>query len=209
MDEMNLRAVIAENLSYYRRREGLTQAALAEKLNYSDKSVSKWERGDGLPDVMVLYRLAEYYGVTLNDLVTPIPQQSAEDEAPEETAAEDAPVKKSRFSLRTRILVPTLSIGLVWLVTMVALFFLKVIYPAFSAEGLLFLCGIPASFIVATVFAKLWWNRITRLICTSGIIWSVALCVFASIHVQYIGLIFAVAGVLQVLALLLYIQMKK
>ena len=208
MDEMNLRAIIAENLGYYRRQKGLTQAALAEKLNYSDKSVSKWERGDGLPDVMVLYRLAEYYGVTLNDLVTPPDQRHAE-AVSEETAEEKEPVKKSRFSLRTRILVPTLSIGLVWLTAIVVLFFMKVIYPAFSAEGLVLLYGIPASFIVATVFAAIWWNRFTRIVCVSGIIWSVALCVFVTIRVPYIGLIFAVAGVLQVLAFLLFAQMKK
>ena len=208
MDEMNLRAIIAENLGYYRRKTGLTQAALAEKLNYSDKSVSKWERGDGLPDVMVLYRLAEYYGITLNDLVTPVREQPAQDEIEEVKAAQE-PIKKSRFSLRTRILVPTLSIGLVWLATMVVLFFLKVIYPAFSEEGLVFLYGIPASFIVATVFAAIWWNRLSRIICVSGIIWSVALCVFATIRVPYIGLIFAVAGILQILACLLFIQMKK
>lgn len=205
MDEMNLRAVIAENLGYYRRRQGLTQAALAEKLNYSDKSVSKWERGDGLPDVLVLMRLAEYYGITLNDLVTPMDQHTVA----EEIQSEDISEKSSRFSLRTRILVPTLSIGLVWLTAMVVLFFLKVIYPAFSAEGLLFLYSIPASFIVATVFSKIWWNQIARLICTSGIIWSSALCVFVTIPVPYIGLIFAVAGVLQILACLLFVQFKK
>ena len=209
MDEMNLRMVIAENLSYYRRKQGLTQAALAEKLNYSDKSVSKWERGDGLPDVMVLYRLAEYYGVTLNDLVTPIEEHPAEETVPQESELETKPVKKSRFSLRTRILVPTLSVGLVWLVAMVALFFVKVIYPPFSAEGMVFLYAIPASFIVATVFVNLWWNRIAQLVSVSGIVWSVALCVFATIRVPYIGLIFAVAGILQVLALLFYIQIKK
>ena len=204
MDEMNLRAVIAENLGYYRRQKGLTQAALAEKLNYSDKSVSKWERGDGLPDVMVLMRLAEYYEITLNDLVMPRTEESApvEEELPVQ-------VKKPRASMRTRILVPTLSIGLVWLIAMVVLFFLKVIYPAISAEGLVFLYGIPASFIVATVFANIWWNQIARFVCVSGIIWSTALCVFATIRVPYVGLIFAVAGVLQVLTLLFYAQIKK
>ena len=209
MDEMNLRAVIAENLSYYRRKQGLTQAALAEKLNYSDKSVSKWERGDGLPDVMVLYRLAEYYGITLNDLVTPVEEHLSEESESQESAEESEPKKKSRFSLRTRILVPTLSIGLVWLTAIVVLFFVKVIHPAFSAEGLVLLYGLPASFIVATVFAAIWWNRFTRIVCVSGIVWSVALCVFVTIRVPYIGLIFAVAGVLQVLAFLLFAQMKK
>ena len=73
----------------------------------------------------------------------------------------------------------------------------------------MFLYAIPVSFIVATVFANLRWNRIAQLVSVSGIIWSVALCVFATIRVPYIGLIFAVAGILQVLALLFYIQIKK
>lgn len=210
MDEMNLRKVIAENLTYYRREKGLTQAALAATLNYSDKSVSKWERGEGLPDVQVLMLLAEYYGITLNDLVLPrdarpIEEQS-EDSAdiPEETA-----LPKPKRSLRTRILVPILSIGLVWLATMFAYFLIKVINPSFSAGELLFLYAIPASCIVATVFACLWWNQLLRFLFVSGIIWSVALCLFATFAVPYIGLIFAVAGVLQVLTVLWFIQIKK
>ena len=61
--------LIAKNLTYYRKAAGWTQAELAEKINYSDKSVSKWESGNGVPDVYTLLQLAELYGVTLNDLV--------------------------------------------------------------------------------------------------------------------------------------------
>lgn len=43
-----LRQLIAENIAYYRKLNGDTQAGLAEKLSYSDKSVSKWERGGSL-----------------------------------------------------------------------------------------------------------------------------------------------------------------
>lgn len=207
MDEMNLRATIAENLTYYRRQKGLTQAALAATLNYSDKSVSKWERGDGLPDVTVLMRLAEYYGITINELVTPREQHPIEPAMEKKGDGEEE--KKSRCSLRTRILVPTLSIGLVWLIATVILFFIKVIYPPFSAEGLLFLYAVPAGFIVATVFSGIWWNQFSRLVCVSGIVWSVALCLFCTFRVPYIGLIFAVAGVLQVLTVLWFIQIKK
>lgn len=213
MDEMNLRKVIAENLTYYRREKGLTQAALAATLNYSDKSVSKWERGEGLPDVQVLMLVAEYYGVTLNDLVLPRDARPTE-EKPAETAEtadvpEETTAKKPKYSLRTRILVPILSIGLVWLATMFAYFLVKVINPAFSAGELLFLYAIPASCIVATVFACLWWNQLLRFVFVSGIIWSVALCLFATFAVPYIGLIFAVAGVLQALTILWFIQIKK
>ena len=60
---------IAKNLVHYRKAAKLTQAELAEKINYSDKSVSKWESGNGVPDVYILIRLAQLYGVTVNDLV--------------------------------------------------------------------------------------------------------------------------------------------
>ncbi len=59
MTEERLKKNIAKNLSSLRKSAGLTQAELGEKLTYSDKSISKWERGDGLPDLLVLDKLAE------------------------------------------------------------------------------------------------------------------------------------------------------
>ena len=60
------RDIIAENIASLRRSAKLTQAELAEKLNYSDKAISKWERGDSIPDVLVLYELAELFSVTVD-----------------------------------------------------------------------------------------------------------------------------------------------
>lgn len=60
---------IAKNLIYYRKAANLTQAELAQKINYSDKSVSKWESGNGVPDIYILLKLADLYGITVNDLV--------------------------------------------------------------------------------------------------------------------------------------------
>ena len=64
-----INANIVKNLTYYRKSAGLTQAELAEKINYSDKSISKWESGNGVPDIYILIQLAKLYGVTVNDLV--------------------------------------------------------------------------------------------------------------------------------------------
>ncbi len=61
--------IIAENLSFYRKLHGLTQAELAEAIGYSDKSVSKWERGEGLPDILLFITLSEIYGITVSELV--------------------------------------------------------------------------------------------------------------------------------------------
>ena len=70
MELEKLRYQIGANIAAYRKNAGLTQAGLAEKLNYSDKAVSKWERGDSVPDVLTLVQLADQFGITVNDLLT-------------------------------------------------------------------------------------------------------------------------------------------
>jgi len=78
MDSENLKTVIGNNISQYRKRAGLTQADLALRLNFTDKAISKWERGDSVPDVATLAQLAELFGITVNDLLAdsePVPQE--------------------------------------------------------------------------------------------------------------------------------------
>ena len=67
-----LRQLIAENIAYYRKLNGDTQAGLAEKLSYSDKSVSKWERGDGTPDIFILSHIASLYGIPISGIVAQV-----------------------------------------------------------------------------------------------------------------------------------------
>ena len=64
-----LKFIIAKNIQKLRQEKGMTQLELAEKLNYSDKSISKWERGESLPDVVVLKAVADLFEVTLDYLV--------------------------------------------------------------------------------------------------------------------------------------------
>ena len=66
---VELKLVIAKNIAALRTAGGMTQIELAEKLNYSDKAVSKWERGESVPDVLTLMHLADQFGITVNDLV--------------------------------------------------------------------------------------------------------------------------------------------
>ena len=65
----DLRSIIGNNLSSLRKNKKLTQLELAEKMGYSDKAVSKWEKGDTLPDIETLYQLCNFYQVTLDFLV--------------------------------------------------------------------------------------------------------------------------------------------
>ena len=65
----NIRENIGKNLTELRKQKGLTQFEVAEKFHYSDKSVSKWENGDTLPDVETLEEICEFYGVTLDFII--------------------------------------------------------------------------------------------------------------------------------------------
>lgn len=86
MQLSELKLVFASNLIRLRSKAGMTQAELGAMLNYSDKSVSKWERGEAIPDAWVLTRLAELFGVTVDFLLSEhdawVPPD-AEEEAPQ------------------------------------------------------------------------------------------------------------------------------
>ena len=65
-----LKLVAAGNLINLRTAAGMTQAELGAKLNYSDKSISKWERGEAIPDAYVLTQMAELFGVTVDYILS-------------------------------------------------------------------------------------------------------------------------------------------
>ena len=69
MNDEKLKSQLGANIVAYRKRSGMTQAKLAEQLNYSDKAVSKWERGESMPDVMTLVQLAELFEITIEELL--------------------------------------------------------------------------------------------------------------------------------------------
>ena len=65
----DLKFIIGNNINHLRTKKGITQQQLGEQLNYSDKTISKWERGESLPDIVVLKNLADFFQVSLDYLV--------------------------------------------------------------------------------------------------------------------------------------------
>ena len=142
INEINRR--IANNLSCYRKAAGLTQAELAAKINYSDKSVSKWEQGNGMPDIYILMQLADLYGVTLNDLVGADGEQVA---------------KRAKKKTRAlHIFIMLLSSGIVWLVATCTFVLLGLFAPQLPA-WLAFLYALPINAILLVVYASIWKYR--------------------------------------------------
>jgi transcriptional regulator with XRE-family HTH domain len=165
MDSDKLKIQVGSNIAAYRKRSGLTQAELAQKLNYTDKAVSKWERGESLPDVLTLLNLAQQLGTDLNTLTGTMPESAeAEPKPATEIPAVKAPEKpkKPRRYTADRSVIQKLSSILVWVVAL----FLYMLLEAFGVKNLwlLFVAAVPANAIVLLSLRSAWkcygWNRI-------------------------------------------------
>ena len=180
MDSEKLKFLIGANIAAHRKRCGLTQAGLAEKLNYSDKAISKWERGESVPDVMTLVQLAEQFDITVNDLLTD-PNALPEESTAMQQAMEKV-VEKTLKRKADKKIILWLSALLVWFV---ALFFYVVLSSFGFEEGTLgFLYAIPAMAVVLLSLRSAWhdfrWNKAY----ISMIVWGCLL----SIHVTVLVL---------------------
>lgn len=183
--------IIAKNLAFYRKEAGLTQAELAERINYSDKSVSKWESANGAPDVYTLMQLAELYGVTLNDLVR----------------AEE-PEKKEKRPRNSRVWIMLLSSGIVWLVATCFFITMQLLMPEVAPWWLSFLYAVAANAIVLIVFSGMWKYKMTHFLAVSTLIWMAITCLYLTTrfilaHYQYdysaLWLVFILGVPLQIL----------
>lgn len=208
MDESTLKQNIAANLVLLRRREEMTQLELAQKINYSDKTVSKWERGEGIPDVPTLISLAELFGVTPNELIYGLKDEiPAEGELSSRESDENAPKKVSKVGPNSfHLLVTLLSVGIVWLIAGTILLLMGIFIPDMDVVwvGCVLLYGLMVSFIVWLVLAVLWWPLLWQPICISGMIWSCAAALHLTLRLPGMAWIYAIAAVLQIMTVMWY-----
>ena len=205
MDGEKLKNQIGTNIALYRKRAGLTQAGLAEKLNYSDKAVSKWERGESIPDVLILMQLAEQFEIGVSDLLedpNALPEETTRFQHAMEQVSEKALKRKPNKNI-----ILGLSSILVWFVAL----FIYVIVSSFDIpySWLAFFYAVPANCIVLLSLRSAWhdfrWNR--GLI--SGIMWGA----LTSIHMTLLTLLsfnmwkIYLLGILGELAIILWFRM--
>ncbi len=170
----DLKSVIAANITSLRRESGMTQVELAEKLNYSDKAVSKWERGESVPDIAVLKRIADMFEVTVDYLLKL-----------DHTEEINENLKISRRKKRNRIIITGISIALVWFVATFIFFVLESAtqLPA-AAISLCFIYSVPVSMVVWLVFNSIWFNRRMNFLIISLLMWSA----LASLYITFVGI---------------------
>ena len=159
MDSEILKVRIGSNIAAYRKRGGLTQAGLAEKLNYTDKAVSKWERGESIPDVLTLMQLAELFEIEVGELLAD-PNELPGDPGKLEKAMTQVSEKALRRKADKSIIQRLCSI-LVWFVAM--LVFVIVSSLDIPKSWITFFYAVPANAIVLLSLRSAWhdfrWNR--------------------------------------------------
>ena len=139
MDE--LKAIFAGNLIRLRTGAGMTQAELGERIHYSDKSISKWERAEAIPDAYVLTQIAAVFGVTVNDLLSDHSAWKPE---------EDEVLKPVTYS---RLFIVLCAVAGIWTFALVNF---VVLWMLGSVHWSILLTAIPLSIVTFLVFNSIW-----------------------------------------------------
>lgn len=166
---MSIKENFAANLIKYRKAMGLTQAELADIINYSDKAVSKWERAESLPDLETVKTIANLFGVTIDSLVAEV--------------TEEKPKVPATLHKR-RTLIYLLATGAVWLLAICCYVFLDVLFPAIRSNWhnwLALIYAVPVTAVVLYIFTLVYKSKILSTIFTSLFVWSTLFSIFISL----------------------------
>ena len=162
MDE--LKQTVARNLIALRTAQHLTQYELGVKPNYSDKAVSRWERGEAIPDASVLLQMSDLFGVSVDDLLRP------------HGKGQPFPAAPARAGINYRVITLIALTG-VWTVALLVFIVLHLLgYTRF----IIFAHTLPVSLIVLLVLNTLWGNRHHNVYILSLFHWSVLAAIYLS-----------------------------
>ena len=171
----DIKLIISQNIVELRRASGMTQIELAEKLNYSDKAVSKWERGESIPDITVLKAIADLFEVSLDYLC-----EKDHADAPKPVATDESIISLIK---RRRAIITGMSVLLVWVIATLVFVILDVALTDTFGHWLTFIYAVVGSMIVWLVFNSIWHNRRLNYLIISLLMWSVVTAVHLSVLV--------------------------
>jgi transcriptional regulator with XRE-family HTH domain len=167
----DLKPIIAKNITALRQNAKLTQSELADRLNYSDKAISKWERAESIPDISVLKSIADLFGVTVDDLL-----RSGNAVV---TKGETMMIRDIRH--RNHTVITALSVLLAWFIATFCFVMLDILGKQMVLRWLPFLYAVPVSMIVWLVFNSIWFNTRRNYMIISLLMWTVLLSIVISL----------------------------
>lgn len=167
-----IKEIIGNNIALLRKQNDMTQQELADELAYSDKSISKWERGEAVPDIEVLIKIADLFQISIDSLVSEnqIHTQS------ETRKKIDEQIKSNK------IIIALLSVSAIWIVCTI----LFITGKSFnnSLNWPVFIWAVPLSFVVLLVFNCIWGKKTWLAMITSSIVWSLLACFFIQFYLN-------------------------
>ena len=191
----NVKETIARNLAELRRAHNLTQSALAEKLNYSDKAISRWEHAETLPDIETLCRICEIYGVSFEYLLS-------------KERTEIAPVSTPVKNTGRRVTICLIAICTVWLAALTLFTSLGTLFGVYDWR--IFIWAVPLSIAVLPICNRLWWHSIVfASIASSFILWTTILAIYLQLLEYNLWLLFVVGAPIQAIIILAKNMPKK
>ncbi|MBQ8165289.1 MAG: helix-turn-helix transcriptional regulator [Clostridia bacterium] len=164
----DLKLIIADNISDLRKKKGMTQADLAANLSYTDKAVSKWERGESVPDIVVLKAIADLFGVSLDYLVSEYHEK------------ENKIKTYNKTQKNNRVAICIISIFLVLLIATL-IFVILDSSISLQASLLTFVYAIPVAIIVWLVFTCMWFNKRRNFVIISLLMWTSVSAIFITL----------------------------
>ncbi len=173
---------IARNITRLRLSADMTQKDLAEKLDYSDKAVSKWERAESTPDIDTLTRLADLFGVTLDSLVRDPNADAVPVTLEVPPIAPPIPPEEDGLAQKRR----DINHGIITLISVLAVWFIAgLIYvlflsiaPSLPHYWLVFVYAVPVSALLWLIFNAVWFVPRRGFLISSVLLWSILATVF-------------------------------
>ncbi len=160
------RFVIGKNIAELRKGSGMTQLELAEKLNYSDKAISKWERGEVTTDILVLKEVADIFGVSLDYFLEEEHQKKTE------------PLPTIKGKIHNRGIITSISMIVVILVATIAFVISDIIFKGNPATWMSFVYAVPLTMIVWLIFNSIWFKKHRNFLIISLLMWTTIAAVF-------------------------------
>ena len=171
----NINLIIGTNIKDLRKANKLTQSELAEKLNYSNKAISRWESGEVIPDVLTLNKICEVFNIPLSQIFEP-------------NVTEKKVKRNYKLQIGNKLAITLLAISMVWFIATIGFVYTKIIFNYNSWR--FFVYAIPLSAIIGIIFNSIWGKKSWNFILISILIWTALTSVFITLINYHIWPIF-------------------
>ena len=189
----DLNNTISKNLVMLRKKHNYKQADVAEKLNYSYKTISKWETGEIVPSLENLIELCKLYNVSLDKITEPMNEDEIE-------------VNHKDYSKRNKLIISLLAVSAVWIMATIIFVYAQILST--TGMWIVFVWAVPLSMVVAIIFNSMWGKIKANYIYISILNWSLLAAVFLQ-FLQYNLLPLFFLGIPLQVAILLWSGIKK